>query len=93
MELETITVTARSPIATEVSIDIGDGEGRIALAPDVPGSLTIRPGGVYSRRSWAYLMRVTTSDGFVPRLTEPGSQDGRFLGAAISLTAVPAATR
>ena len=93
MELETITVTARSPIATEVSIDIGDGEGRIALVPDVPGSLTIRPGGVYSRRSWAYLMRVTTSDGFVPRLTEPGSQDGRFLGAAISLTAVPAATR
>ena len=93
MELETITVTARSPIATEVSIDIGDGEGRIALEPGVPGTVTIRPGGVYSRRSWAYLMQVTTRGGFVPRLIDPGSDDPRFLGAAISLTAVPVETR
>ena len=93
MELETITVTARSPIATEVSIDIGDGEGRIALEPGVPGTVTIRPGGVYSRRSWAYLMQVTTRGGFVHRLIDPGSDDPRFLGAAISLTAVPVETR
>ena len=88
--LETITLTALSSVATEVSVEIGDGEGRIALTPDVPGSVTIRPSGVYSRQSWAYLMHITTSDGFVPRLTtEPGSSDNRFLGAAISLTAVP----
>ena len=93
MELETITVTARSPIATEVSIDIGDGEGRIVLEPGVPGTVTIRPGGVYSRRSWAYLMQVTTRGGFVHRLIDPGSDDPRFLGAAISLTAVPVETR
>ena len=93
MELEAITVTARSPIATVVSIDIGAGAGRIMLQPEVPGSVTIRPGGVYSRHSWAYLMEVTTSDGFVPRLLDPGSDDPRFLGAAISLTAVPAGGR
>ena len=93
MELEAITVTARSPIATVVSIDIGAGAGRIMLQPEVPGSVTIRPGGVYSRRSWAYLMEVTTSDGFVPRLLDPESDDPRFLGAAISLTAVPAGGR
>ena len=93
VELETITVTAQSPIAMEVSIEIGDGEGRIALEPGVPGTVTIRPGGVYSRRSWAYLMRVTTRDGFVPRLLDPGSDDPRFLGAAISLTAVQVETR
>ena len=93
MELETITVTARAPIATVVSIEIGHGGGRIALQPQVPGSVTIRPGGVYSRRSWAYLMQVTSSDGFVPRLIDSGSDDPRFLGAAISLTAVPLRAR
>ena len=93
MELETISVMAASRIATEVSIQIGDGEGRIALEPDVPGSATIHPSGVNSRQSWAYMMRVTTSDGFVPRLIDPGSDDPRFLGAAISLTAVPVPAR
>ena len=92
-ELEAITVTARSPIVTNVSIDIGGGDGLIALKPGVPGTATIRPNGVYSRRSWAYLMRIRTSDGFVPRLVEAGSEDSRFLGAAISLTAVPATAR
>lgn len=90
VELETIAVTAVSPIAMELSIAIGDGAGRISLMPGVSGSVTIRPGGVYSRRQgWAYLMRITTSDGFVPRLTGSDSNDNRFLGAAISLAAVP----
>ena len=93
VELETITVTAVSPIATEVSIEIGNGAGLIDLAPGVPGSVTIRPGGVYSRESWAYVMEVTTSDGFVPRLSDADSDDSRFLGAAISLTVVPAVGR
>ena len=92
-ELETVTVTAVSPIATEVSIEIGSGEGLIDLAPGVPGSVTIRPGGVYSRQSWTYAMEVTTSDGFVPRLSDADSDDNRFLGAAIGLTVVPAGDR
>ncbi len=90
VEFETITVTAVSPIATEVSIEIGGGTGRISLEPGVQGSVTIRPDGVYSQRQgWAYLLQVATSDGFVPRMKEPGSTDNRFLGAAIRLTAVP----
>ena len=93
VELETISVMARSPIANDVLIDVGGVEGRILLEPGVPGSVTIRPAGVYSRRSWAYLMRISTSDGFIPRLTEPGSDDNRNLGAAISLTGVPVVAR
>ena len=95
VEFETITVTAFSPIATEVSIEIGGGAGRISLEPGVSGSVTIRPDGVYSQRQgWAYLLQVTTSDGFVPRLTtEPGSTDNRFLGASISLAAIPVEER
>lgn len=92
MRLDTITVTARSRVATEVSIDIGGADERIALKPDMPGSVTIHPEGVYSRRSWAYLMQVATSNGFVPRLIEADSDDSRFLGAAITLTARPAST-
>ncbi|MBM63802.1 MAG: hypothetical protein CL484_12720, partial [Acidobacteria bacterium] len=90
-EFETITVTARSPIATEVSVDVGRGQGVMVLEPGVQGTVTVEAAGVYSRKSWAYLMQIRTSDGFVPRLVEPGSGDGRFLGAAISLRATPAA--
>ena len=93
VELETITVSARSPIAVDVEIAIGGGRGRMSLEPGIPGSVTIRPGGVYSRQSWAYLLRVTTSAGFVPRLRDPDSDDNRFLGAVISLTVVPVEAR
>ncbi len=93
MELETVSVTASSPIANIVSIEIGDGEGRVALEPGVPGSVTIRPGGVHSRDSRADLVQVDTRDGFVPRLTDAASDDPRFLGAAITLTAVPVQAR
>jgi len=88
--LETITVTAESPVSVDLSIDIGGREGRVSLEPGVPGSVTIRPRGVNSRNSWAYLMQVTATGGFVPKLVEADSEDGRYLGAAIRLTATPA---
>jgi len=56
----------------------------------VPAIVSLEPDGVYARRSWAYLLRVTTRDGFVPRLVEPGSRDARFLGVAVDLAATPA---
>ena len=86
-------VTARSPVTTEISIDIGRGKGLIVLEPGIPGTIAIRPDGVYSRKSWAYLMRIRTSDGFVPRLVELGSEDSRFLGAAVNFTGVPVVSR
>ena len=85
--LDTITVRAQSPIATDLSVEIGGEGGRISLEPGVPGLVTIQPRGVYARSSWAYLMRVSATNGFVPRLVEPGSEDGRYLSAAITLTA------
>jgi len=45
---------------------------------------------VNSRNSWAYLMQVTVTGGFVPKLVEVDSEDGRYLGAAITLMAAPA---
>jgi len=44
---------------------------------------------VNSRNSWAYLMQVRATGGFVPKLVDPDSEDGRYLSAAISLTATP----
>lgn len=87
--LETITITAESPVSAELSIDIGGRDGQISLEPGVPGSVTIRPRGVNSRNSWAYLMQVRATGGFVPKLVDPESEDGRYLSAAISLTATP----
>jgi hypothetical protein len=87
--LDTITITAESPVSAELSIDIGGRDGQISLEPGVPGSVTIRPRGVNSRNSWAYLMQVRATGGFVPKLVDPESEDGRYLSAAISLTATP----
>ena len=52
----------------------------------VPTQVTLTPRGVFSRESWAYLLSVTTRDGFVPRLREPSSTDSRYLGVALRLT-------
>lgn len=88
LELESLTVTARSPVANRVSVQVGRASARLPLEPDVEGSVTLLPTGVYSRDSWAYLLRVSVEDGFVPRLLDGASADGRFLGAAIRLEAV-----
>ena len=88
LELESVTLTALSPVANQVSVRMGRASATLPLEPDVEGSVTLSPTGVYSRDSWAYLLRVSVEDGFVPRLLDGVSTDGRFLGAAISLDAV-----
>ena len=85
--LSEVTVTLSTPVANTVTVEL-DGETRtVEMTGRGPEEITFRPEGVYARRSWAYLLSVRTDSGFVPRLTQPDSRDGRYLGVAVSLRA------
>ncbi len=90
LELESVTVTARSAVSNRVSVRMGRASATVFLEPDTDASVTLSPTGVYSRDSWAYLLRVSVDDGFVPRLMDETSSDARYLGAAIQIDAVEA---
>ena len=78
-------LTLRSRGANSVAVSMGGATQHIDLDPGVPREITLQPKGVYSRRSWAYLLSLRSESGFVPRLVEPGSTDGRYLGVAVRL--------
>ena len=80
-----VTVTLSAPIDNEVTVRIGGSEALVCVQAGVPAQVTLTPRGVFSRQSWAYLLSVTTRDGFVPRLQEPSSTDPRYLGVALQL--------
>ena len=85
-----IEVILLSRVDNRVSLDFGGDHREVEVKANTPTSLTMVPQGVYSRRSWAYLLSVTTRDGVIPRLVQPGSRDGRYLGVAITLNGVRA---
>jgi hypothetical protein len=55
--------------------------GRVATF-DVPAS------GVHYVRSYAYLMSVRSTEGFVPHVFDPASKDYRNLGALMRFQAI-----
>ena len=82
-----LKLTLRSPVANSVDVRLGGASRTVELEPGVSQSVSLKPVGVYARRSWAYLLSVRTENGFVPRLTEAGSSDGRYLGVILDLAA------
>ena len=85
--LMNVTLKLMSPVANTVFVRMGGTKHKVELDPGVERQVFLEPDGVYSRRSWAYLLSVETKEGFVPRLREPGSTDSRFLGVAVELAA------
>ncbi len=89
--LETLLATFEAPVANRVTVDASGGSQTLTIEPGRPVTVALAPRGVYSRRSWAYVLSVRTAGGFVPRLIEPGSGDSRFLGAVMRLSGRTAA--
>ena len=88
---EQVEVTLLSRVANTVTVELGGDRRDVDISANTRTSVTLVPRGVYSRRSWAYLLSVTAREGFIPRLVEPGSRDGRYLGVAVTLDARPEA--
>ena len=85
--LEEVDVTLLSRVNNTVTIELGGDRRDVELEANTRTSVTLVPRGVYARRSWAYLLSVTAREGFIPRLVEPRSRDGRYLGVAVTLDA------
>ena len=83
--LREVEATLLSRVENRVTLDFGGDRREVDLEANTPISLTMVPRGIYSRRSWAYLLTITARDGFVPRLVEPRSRDARYLGVAVTL--------
>ena len=83
--LTDVTLTLMSPVANTVEVRMGGPTQVVELEAGVERRVTLMPDGVYARRSWAYLLSVRTEEGFVPRLVEPDSRDGRYLGVSVKL--------
>jgi hypothetical protein len=75
-------VTLSAPVDNEVTVRIGGSEATVDVQAGVPTQVTLTPRGVFSRESWAYLLSVTTRDGF----RSPSLTDSRYLGVALRLT-------
>jgi len=89
--IDHLTITAFSPIHTTFTVSAGAGDASVVIAPGKESTFDVRAHGVRDYRSFAYLLRARSSDGFVPRLLDPDSDDLRNLGVRIRFTPVPAA--
>ena len=89
--IDHLTVTAESPIATVFWMSLGSRRVTVALAPGRPSTFDVPASGVRGLNSYAYLLSARSSEGFVPHLRTPASNDFRNLGVMIRFRAVPAA--
>jgi hypothetical protein len=93
--IDAIEVEAESPIATTVTMSLGRSPVTMRLEPRKTVTFQVPASGVRGWRDYNYLLKVRSSDGFVPKLLEPTSNDARNLGAQIRfrpLTAAPTAS-
>jgi hypothetical protein len=86
--IQHLVVTAESPIPTTLTLSMGRGAKVVSLAPGNAVSVDVPAAGTYGLRSYAYLLSITSSDGFIPHLQNPESRDYRNLGALLNLKAV-----
>jgi hypothetical protein len=88
--LDHFTMSASSPIATRFTVAAGADARTVALLPDKRATFDVPASGTKGFRSYFYLMSAQSSDGFIPRLRDPNSQDNRNLGVQVVFQAIEA---
>ena len=86
--LEKLTVTATSPIKTVFTVSCGGPRVTLGLEPDKATTFDLPADGVRGLQSYSYLLSASSSEGFVPHLRDPNSNDGRNLGVMIKFAGV-----
>ena len=86
VEVFAVQLSSRVPNTVEVSIG-GAAQTVQVEGGDRPVTLRIEPRAVYARNSWLHLLSIGARDGFVPHLSEPDSDDARYLGVQVRLAA------
>jgi hypothetical protein len=82
--LRRVDFVISAPIANTVTGDFGGHPISVDLRPGIPVRVQVsRPEGVRYHQSHAYVLTLTTANGFVPAEREPGSGDTRNLGVFV----------
>jgi hypothetical protein len=87
--IDHLAVTASSPIQTVFHISAGRSPVVVRLAPGTPATFDVPVDGRQGFQSYSYLLSARSTEGFIPRLNDRASQDGRNLGVRIAFRAVP----
>ena len=88
-EIDHLEMTVRSRVPTTFIASMGDGQRSVQLLPGQPAMVLLPASGVRDLRSFAYLLKARSTEGFVPHLVDPSTDDKRNLGVLIQFTAVP----
>jgi hypothetical protein len=91
--IDHLSVTAESPIATVLTVSLGGDPMDVPITPHKPVHFDLPALGVRGFHSYGYLLSAYSPEGFVPRLRDPGSQDGRNLGVLMRFAAMPPIAR
>jgi hypothetical protein len=83
--ISALQVTAHSPLLNSITVRAGGSTRRATIRPGESVLLSLPVEGSYSRGAHGYLWSICTERGFVPRLSDPASTDGRFLGVQMRL--------
>jgi hypothetical protein len=83
-----LAVSAESPISTRLSVSAGARTVTVQLTPGKVETFDVPTSGVHYVRSYAYLMSVRSTEGFVPHVFDPASKDYRNLGALMRFQAI-----
>jgi hypothetical protein len=89
--LDHLAVTATSPIRTVLTVSAGGSNTSVPLSPGTAAFFSVPTYGARGFQSYAYLLSARSSQGFIPHLQDPTSQDFRNLGALLRFTAVEVA--
>ncbi len=82
-------VTLRSRVPNVVTLSAGRGRERVEVDPGEQVVVNVRADDAYSRNARACLLSIEAAGGVIPRLVDPESQDGRFLGVEVDIAGVP----
>ncbi len=83
-----LNMRAHSPIHTVLTVSAGRDQISVPVTPGKETTLQLPVSGVRGLNSYAYLLHAQSSQGFVPHLLDPSSNDNRNLGVQISFTPV-----
>jgi hypothetical protein len=88
--LDRLAMIATTPIRTVLTVSAGGSNTIVPMAPGQVALFDVPTYGARGLQSYAYLLSARSSEGFIPHLQDPASQDFRNLGVLLRFAAVEA---
>lgn len=86
--LSAVAITVSSPIENTAALRVDGTPYHIDLEPNRPVTIRAPVDGVIARGAQSFILTIETDEGFVPRLLDANSDDGRYLGVVVSLKGI-----